>query len=189
MFIELLGTFFVLALFVDEIVEQLAYAGVLSASRGFFVKAARLDLHRARFFADCLNAQRTHQPQRRPLYKAAHILTANQRNVLAEFLAGEFNQPPPVPGLLLAHGLEHFGGGGIVLPQSLGEVGIHALVFFLQRNCKGEHFTFGEIVKLLHGALAYLPGRADDKPQARKGAKEPAEKSQGYPVMPGVLCG
>ena len=60
-------------------------------------------------------------------------------------------------GLFLAHAFKHRRGRGIVLPQTFGEIGVDALVFFFQRNGQSQNFAFGEFVELLHDAIAYLP--------------------------------
>jgi RNase adapter protein RapZ len=165
--VQFLRALFVLAFFVDKIVEQLPDAGVLSARRRLFVKPARFHFHRAGFLADRVDAQRAHQPKRRTLHESADVLAANQGNVFAKLLLKELDQPSAVPRFLFAHTLEHRRRCGIVLPQAFREVGVHTFVFLLQSNGQGEHFAFGKFVKLLHRDLAYLSERARDKSKTR----------------------
>jgi len=44
----------------------------------------------------------------------------------------QLQQTAAVPRFFKAHTLENFGTGGEVLPEFLGEVGVHAFVFFFQ---------------------------------------------------------
>ncbi len=79
------------------------------------------------------------------------------------FWLEQFDQAPAVARLFLAHALEHRRRCGIVLPQALGKVGIDALIFFFQRNGQSQNFAFRQLVKLLHGELAYLYACVGDK--------------------------
>jgi len=105
--VEFLRAIFVFPLFRSEIIQQLADAGVLCPRRRLLVKTARLDLHCRGLFAHRFNPQRTNQPQCRTLNKSAHILPPDQRNMVAELLLIELQQPASMPGLLFAHAFKH----------------------------------------------------------------------------------
>ena len=85
-----------------------------------------------------------------------------KRNVLAELLLEQFEQPPPVSRFLLAHAFKHRCGCRIVLPQPFGKVSVYALVFFFQTNCQSKNFAFRKIFELFHVAIAYLPAQVRD---------------------------
>ena len=46
------------------------------------------------------------------MHESADILTADERDVVAEFLAVEFDQTAAVAGFFVAHAVENGGGGG-----------------------------------------------------------------------------
>ena len=85
--LQLLGAILVRALFLRQIVQQLANAGVLRAGGGLLVEAAALHFHGAGLIADGVEAERLHQPDRIAMHEAAHVLAADQRDMLAELLA------------------------------------------------------------------------------------------------------
>ena len=82
--------------FIGEIIEQLPDAGVLGSLRGFFVETTRFQLDGASLPAYCVEAERPNQPHWFALHETTHILAANQRDVLAEFFAIQFDQAAPV---------------------------------------------------------------------------------------------
>src|SRR5579883_1457448 len=81
-----------IALFLGEVVKQLADRGVVRASRRFLVKASRFFLHRGALRANRLQSQRADQPHRPPVHEPAHILAPDQRNMIAELLPEQFDQ-------------------------------------------------------------------------------------------------
>ena len=91
-------------------------------------------------------------PDRLVLDEAAHILAADQRNMLAEFRPVQFEQALAMLALFLGHLGEDLGAAGILAPQALGDVGIDAVVLFLVGDRQGEDFAFGEVGKVAHGA-------------------------------------
>src|SRR5271168_773294 len=111
------------ALLLSEIVKQLAYVDVLGAGGGALVEVARLDLHRARLVADGLQAQRAHQPDRLAMDETSYVLTAEEWDVVAEFLAVELQETVPVSGFFGSHAVEDGCGCGKVLAKALGEIG------------------------------------------------------------------
>ena len=66
------------------------------------------------------------------MHKALHILPPDQRNVFAEALAVGGDQRRPVPRFLRAHVVEQRCRCGIGLAQSIGEIRVHAAIFFFQ---------------------------------------------------------
>ena len=94
--VQFLRTVFVFAFFVRQVVKKLADARVLCASRRLFVEEAGFDFERAGLFAHGIDAHRSNQPQCRSLHKTANVMTADQRNVFAELLPVQFDQPPPM---------------------------------------------------------------------------------------------
>src|ERR1700730_1642131 len=83
--------------------------------------------------------------------------------MLAKLLFEKLDQSAAMPRFLFAHALEHGRRSGIILAQTFGKVGVHAFVFFFQRDGESQHFAFAEFVKLFHAALAYLPEHGGDK--------------------------
>src|SRR5580692_8837520 len=172
--VQFLGSLFVFALFIDEIVKQLPDAGILRALRRLFIEAARLHFHGAGFLAHRLDTQRTNQPKRGTLHKSAHVLPPDEGDMFAKLLAEEFDQPPAVPRFLLAHPLKHCRGRGVIRPQPFGKIRVYPLIFFFQRNRQSQNFAFREFLKLLHGDLAYLPKRGLDKSEPSLEALPPS---------------
>ncbi|ESY93877.1 hypothetical protein X741_13970 [Mesorhizobium sp. LNHC229A00] len=92
-----------------QIVKQLAGRGVGGALGRLDIEQVGLPLHRLGLAAHSLDAERPHQPVGLALEIAPHMLTADQRNALAETLAEEFDQRVAMAVFLLGHGLEEFG--------------------------------------------------------------------------------
>jgi fructose-1-phosphate kinase PfkB-like protein len=63
--------------------------------------------------------------------------------VIAELRDEEVDQAAPMFVLLIRHLDEHLGGGGVVLAQVVGEVGVDASVLFLVGDRQGEHLALG----------------------------------------------
>ena len=100
--------------------------------------------------ADGLQTERLHQPNRLAVDEAAHVLPADERDVVAEFLLKQLDQPAAMARFLLAHAVEDRGRGGEIFAQALGVVGVDALVFFLQRNSQRQDLALREAVEALH---------------------------------------
>ena len=84
--------------------------------------------------------------------KPAHVLAADQRNVLAELLAVEFEQALAVLALFLGHLGEDIGTGRIVRPQTFGDIGVDAVVLFLVGDRQGEDLPLGQVGEVAHAA-------------------------------------
>ncbi len=84
--------------------------------------------------------------------EALDVLAADQRQVLAELLAVEIEQPGAVGDLFLRHLVEHLGGGGELLAQALGEAAVDAAVLLLVGDGQRQNFLFGQVGKSFHGA-------------------------------------
>src|ERR1700728_1702529 len=52
--------------------------------------------------------------------------------------------------LFLGHFGEHFGRGGVMLPQTLGKATIDAAVLFLVGDCERENLLLGQLCEALH---------------------------------------
>ena len=100
--------------------------------------------------ADRIQAERLHQPDRLAMHEAAHVLAADERDVVAEFLVKQLDQAAAMAGFLFAHAFEDRGGGGKVLAQALGVIGVDALVFFFERNGQGQDLAFRQAVEAAH---------------------------------------
>ena len=74
------------------------------------------------------------------LKEAAHVVAADQRNMLTELLAINLDEPPPMITLLPSHFGEHIGAGRVVLPQALGDVGVDTTVLLLVGDRQRETF-------------------------------------------------
>lgn len=74
-------------------------------------------------------------------------------------------------------------GRGKILAQSFGNVCIHTLVFFFQRNGQSENLAFRQLVEVLHGAIRLPMRRLGSKPRRlnRRGAQRTCRGN-------GVLC-
>jgi hypothetical protein len=79
----------------------------------------------------------------------------DQGNVIPELPAIEFDEAAPVPRFLLAHGVEYGRRRGKIFPQTLGVVGIGALIVFLERDGEGENLALRESVEFPHMASEY----------------------------------
>ena len=135
-----------------QVAEKLANRHVLAAGGGTAVELLRLGFHALGKVAHLVEIQRQDLPDRLVLHEAAHVLAADQRDVLAEFPPVQFEQAVAVLALLLGHFGEHLGAAGILRPQALGDVGVDAVVLFLVGDGQGEDLAFGKLGEVAHGA-------------------------------------
>ena len=84
------------------------------------------------------------------LDEALDVLAADQRQIVAEFLAVEVEQHGAMAHFFVRHLVEHLGGGRKLLAQAFGEAAIDAAVLFLVGDGEREHFLLGQIGKSLH---------------------------------------
>src|SRR5579863_668987 len=150
-FFQLLGAVFVSALFLGQVVEQLADAGILSSSRSLLVEPASFYLDGAGFVAHDVKAERPSQPDRLSLYEAFHVMAADEWNMFAEFLPVQVDQSSAMSGFFSLHPFKYGGRSGEVLAQSFGEIGEDALIFFFERNGQGEDLALVKSFESLHG--------------------------------------
>src|SRR5260370_20050453 len=155
--VQVFGLVLVRALFLREIVEQAADAGVSGPCRRAFVKQPCLLLDRTRFVARGFQAQRTCQPDRTALDEAPHVLAPYQRNMVAKFLLIQILQTAAMAGLLLAHLFKRLGGIRKILAEFLGEIRIDALVFFFQRYGQSQQFPFRQLIEVSHVQALVAP--------------------------------
>src|SRR5580704_13123804 len=90
-------------LFVGQIVEQLADAGVLRTRGGFLIEAAGFQFHYADLFADSFEINWLEHPERFALDEPTNFLAANDGNMLAEFLLVKLDEPAAMIGFFFAH--------------------------------------------------------------------------------------
>ena len=140
----------VVAFFLGKVAEQLADSRVRRPSRGDFIKPQRLDFHRLGGFLNSLQAERTHKPDGFAIYKTAHVLPPDVRDMVAETRFVKFKQAMAMAVFLAAHLAEFRGLFGIIFMQSVGEILVNARVLFFQRNGERENFLFGKAVECFH---------------------------------------
>ena len=129
---QFVGPVFVRAFFLREIVEQLAHSDILSPAGRSFIKPAALHLQRAGLVAHHIQAQRADQPHGLARNEPLHVLPTDERNVLAEALPVQLEQPAPVARFFAAHAVENGSRGRKVLPEAFGVVGVDALILFFE---------------------------------------------------------
>src|SRR5438132_675138 len=74
--------------------------------------------------------------------EAMHVLTPDERDVVAETGFVKFEQAMAVAVLLLAHVAELFRLLGIISLQAVGEIFVDARILLFERDCQGENFLF-----------------------------------------------
>src|SRR5579871_6319474 len=146
--LQRLGPRVMLPLGRGKVAEQRADGGVADTFDRAFVETARLELHDLRLLAHSIEPERTVEPHRLARDEAFHVLATNQRDVLAETLAKDLNQPRAMRRLFLLHLVEHCRRRGERLAQSIGEVAVDAAVLFLERDREREDFRFGQIAEV-----------------------------------------
>ena len=90
-------------LFLREIIQQLPHVGVFRSARGLLIEPARFYFDRASLLPHDIQSQRTYEPDRATLHEPLYVLPPNERNVFAEFLAIQFDEPSPMTGFLALH--------------------------------------------------------------------------------------
>ena len=157
---EFLRQRFVLGLDLSQFEEQLSNRDVAGGFRGPAVEAFGFVFHPSGELPHLVEAERTHQPERLAVMdEAADVLAADQRQVLAEFFAVHVEQHAPMPHLLVGHLVEHLGGGGEWLAQTLGETAVDAAVLVLAGDGERENFLLGKFGKTLHICLIMIGAR------------------------------
>src|SRR5262249_22200656 len=150
---DLVGAIFVLALFLREIVEQLASTGVGGARGGALVESTRLELHAGGLLAHSLDRQRPYEPHRLTRDEAFHVVSPDMRDVIAESRLVQLDQAAAMPGLLLTHGFEHVRGCGVLRAQTVSEVAVDALVLLFQCDRERQDFALVEAVEIAHASI------------------------------------
>ncbi len=125
------GGVLVLDLGGGEVAEQLAYPGIGAAAGGVGVEAAGVHLHLPGHATHGLDPEGTHLPGWAAGDGPVHVLAADQRDTVAEFLDVGVYEHPAVLAFLHRHMGEDAGAVGILVPQALGEVGVDPAVLLL----------------------------------------------------------
>src|ERR1700676_4892183 len=114
------------------------------------MQAASLRLHDAHLGADLLQAQWRVQPDGLALYKSAHILASDQRNMISELLLVQFDQPTAMPDFLLLHFFKDLRSTRKSFPQAFAKIGVNSFVLFLERNRQGKYFFLRQAFEVPH---------------------------------------
>src|SRR5207247_3181619 len=133
-----LGTISMRALFLSQVVEQLAHTGVLCARSRLFIEAPTLHFHGAGLVPHGIETQRLHQPDWPSVNESPYVLPPDERNVLAEFPLVDLDQSAPVSRFFRAHAVKHRRRCWKILAQTLSVIGVDALVFFFKRDCESQ---------------------------------------------------
>ena len=88
--------------------------------------------------------------------KSLDVLAADRRQMRAEPLLVDFEQPVAVAAFFLGHLLEHLGRIRIAFGEVFREAHVDAAVFLLGRDRNGQHFALGQIGEILHGTAPFL---------------------------------
>jgi len=142
---------FVPALRLRQMHEELAQRDLSRLRGGAFVETGCLHLHHRHLLAHALQRQAARQPHRLAAEKAAHVLTADRRQVLAETLAVQLIQIGPVPALLRRHVVENVRRGRKVFAALVRKRLIDAGVLLLVGDGQREDLARGEFVEVQHG--------------------------------------
>jgi hypothetical protein len=156
------GGVLVLALRLRQIAQQLADGSVARPAGRAAIEALCLRFHDLRLLAHRIQPQRPDVPHRAVLDEPAHVAAPDQRDVLAEFLAEQVDQAPPVFAFLRRHFREDRGARREIRTQPVGEVGVDAAVLLLAADRQREHFPLAELVEIPHvpSSLCPTPGEA-----------------------------
>ena len=157
---QLAGNVLVRHLGLGKVAEQLADRGVFAARRRAAVETQCLEFHALGEVAHLVEPERTDLPDRRMLDEATNVVAPDQWDVLAELLLIKLDQAAAMIAFLAGHFGEDVGRGGVVLAQTLGDVGVDTAVLFLVGNGQREDLALGEIGEVTHGAnIVGWPGR------------------------------
>ncbi len=122
----------IMALFgLGEISEQLAHGRVGRAASRQKIKAPGFLFHPADFRPHRADAMRPDLPMRPALHPAPNILSADQRNMIAEPLREHVDQRSTVMVFLGRHVGENLRAIGILLTEAFGEVEIDTAILLL----------------------------------------------------------
>lgn len=119
------------------------------------VDAFGLKLHLRDLLAHCFQSQPTHEPSRTALHDTLDILPPDQRDVFAELLTKERNQPVPMAVLLRPHFSKCVGRRWIIGLKPFSEVIVDRRVFFLEGNGQRQDFPLAEALESSHVHLLF----------------------------------
>ena len=120
------------------------------------IKSTSILLHLSRLLSHGIDAVQANLPEPLTLYETAYILTSDQWDMAAKLGHIEVDEPPPMIVFLGGHVGKHLRRIGVVLSQSLSEIGINSAILLFTAYCKRKDFQFRQIIKLFHGVGLYL---------------------------------
>src|SRR5262249_48379586 len=95
------------------------------------------------------------------LHEAAHVLAADERDMVAEALLVLVEQCATVAVFFLLHVAEHRGSRGVIGLETLGEIAVNAAVFLFRRNGDGENLTLRKALERSHDRIVRLSRRTE----------------------------
>ncbi len=119
---------------------------------GPLVEPAGLELHDLRLLPHHGDPQRPDEPHGTAPHEALHVVSANQRNVVAEPVPVDVQEAGAMAGFLALHLVEHRRRRRIRITKAVGEIAIDAAVLFLEGNRERENLRLRQVAELLgHG--------------------------------------
>ena len=146
---------FVTGLRVSEIAQELPNIHVGRSPGGQSVEPLGVALHLRRMLPHRLDAGGPDLPMRLAHKVAAHVLSANKRDMVAETLCEQVDQLPAMLAFFRGHVGEHRGGRGIFVAKRVREIREHPGILFLIADGERQDFGFAQVVKTLHADSSF----------------------------------
>ena len=113
--------------------------------------------------------------------KALHVLPADERDMLAEFLLIKLDQPVAMAVLFVVHGHERLGRFGIIAADALGKVGVNAAVLLLVLDREREHFPRGKFFQCFRHVKPLAANLGTGRRGFNSGLPNPVTASSRWP--------
>src|SRR4051812_11405388 len=137
-----------------QIAKELPDGWVAGACRGPRVEVSGLGFHRLGLMANRRDVESLRHPNGPALDETPHVLSPNQRDVIAKPLLEQVEKHPAVAALRLGHVHEDLCGSGVALLQTLRELAVDPPVLFLRLDGESQDLPIRQI-----GERTLRPGR------------------------------
>jgi hypothetical protein len=146
-FRDLFGGPFVLGFRGRQVSKQPADIRIRGPRRRLLVEPGRVLFHLLGLQSYRPDALQADLPEFLAVNEPPDVLAPDQRNMFAEFGRIQIDQHPPMTVFFVGHVGKHTGRVGVVIPQSLREIGVDPAVLLLAADRQRQNLLLGQIIE------------------------------------------